>query len=330
MKIVFMGTPDFAKGVLESLYESGRHKLTAVVTQPDKPKGRSDKLIACPVKEYAASKGIPVLQPVRIRNEEEIERLREYEADIFIVAAFGQILPKEILEMPKYGCINVHASLLPKYRGAAPIQWVIADGEKITGVTIMQMNEGLDTGDIITQKEVAISEDETGESLFDKLMLEGAGLLLDTLDMIESGTAVRIPQDDSKSTYAKMIKKEMGLIDFSKSAKSIECLVRAFTPWPGGFTYYNGKIMKVKKCKAVDDKITCDSITCDTKTGENINADLGSFGPGEIVKVNSDAIYVACKDSILEITGIQPEGKKAMSVHDFLLGNALKPGERLG
>lgn len=319
MKIVFMGTPDFAKGVLESIYESGKHEITAVVTQPDKAKGRSDKLVPCPVKEYAVSKNIPVLQPVRIRNEEEIERLKEYEADIFVVAAFGQILPKAVLDMPKYGCVNVHASLLPKYRGAAPIQWVIADEEKITGVTIMQMNEGLDTGDIISQIKVDISEEETGESLFDKLMISGAELLIKTLDDIEKGTAVRTPQDDEKSSYAKMIKKEMGLIDFNKSATSIDCLVRAFTPWPGGFTYYKGKILKIKKCKAAEDTITND-----------IEMTASSFEPGEVVKVTQNALYVWCKDSILEITDIQPEGKKAMSVHDFLLGNPVRPKEKLG
>ena len=320
MKVVFMGTPDFAKGVLESIYESGQHEITAVVTQPDKPKGRSDKLVACPVKEYATEKGIPVLSPVRIRNEEEISRLREYEADIFIVAAFGQILPKEILDMPKFGCINVHASLLPKYRGAAPIQWAIADEEKKTGVTIMQMDEGLDTGDIITQKEVPISDDETGESLFDKLMYEGAELLKETLVMIENGTAKHTPQNNDESSYAKIIKKEMGKIDFTKSAKSIECLVRAFTPWPGGYTYYCGKIMKIKECKVANETIT-----------DDIDRKIMDTAPkGSIVKVTSCAIYVLCGDSILEITGIQPEGKKAMSVHDFLLGNALKTGDILG
>lgn len=320
MKIVFMGTPDFAKGVLECICNLSEHTVTAVVTQPDKPKGRSQSLVSSPVKEYALSKGIEVFQPVRIRNAESIEELRKYEADIFIVAAFGQILPKEILEMPRYGCINVHASLLPKYRGAAPIQWAIANDEKITGVTIMQMNEGLDTGDILTSREVQIDADETGESLFNKLMQEGSKLLVDTLGRIERGDITPVPQNDEISSYAKMIKKEMGLLDFSKSARSIECLVRAFTPWPGGFTYLNGKILKIKKCRAMgEDEIDDESMECAKKAHV-----------GETVKITKECIYVKCGEGFLGIDALQPEGKKSMSTHDFLLGYNLKAGIRLG
>lgn len=321
MKIVFMGTPDFARGVLEKIVNSDGYEVTAVVTQPDKPKGRSKTPVMSPVKEYAVSKEIPVLQPEKIRNPEEIDKLRNIEADIFVVAAFGQILPKEILEMPKWGCINVHASLLPKYRGAAPIQWAIADGEKITGVTIMQMNEGLDTGDILTQREVKIGDDETGESLFDKLMEQGSDLLIETLGKIEAGDVFPTVQDDSKSSYAKMIKKEMGEIDFKKSAQSIDCIVRAFTPWPGGYTYYNDKLLKIKKCSVAEDNMISDVIE---------NGGLSKCRPGEIVKVTKDEIFVACGEGVLLISYLQPEGKKAMSCHDFLLGNLVSVGTRLG
>ena len=230
MNILFMGTPDFAAGILSAIIESGRHKITAVVTQPDRPKGRSDKLIASPVKEVAVANGIKVLQPPRIKNSDEVARLRAVDADIFVVAAFGQILSKEILDIPKYGCINVHASLLPLYRGAAPIQWAIADGQSVTGVTIQQMNEGVDTGDIISQKTVPIADDETGESLFDKLMVASQSLTVDTLSAIEEGRATHTPQDEDKATYAKILKKEMGYIDFRRKAAEIERLVRAFTP----------------------------------------------------------------------------------------------------
>lgn len=306
MKILFMGTPDFAAGILESIVKSKNHEVVAVVTQPDRPKGRSKELIACPVKEYALSQGINVLQPVKIKNSEEVEKLRAIDADIYVVAAFGQILSKEILDIPKYGCINVHASLLPEYRGAAPIQWAIADGQKITGVTIQQMNEGVDTGDIITSVTTEISSDETGESLFNKLMYAGEELIVSTLDLIGEGKAVHTPQDETKATYAKILKKEMGLIDFSKTAVEIERLCRAFTPWPGVYTYLDNKMMKIKKC--------------------SVSEGTADAAPGEVVSVSKDDIRVACSGSILCIERLQPEGKKEMSAHDFLLGNALKPG----
>ena len=317
MNIVFMGTPDFARGVLESLYESGKHNIVAVVTQPDKPKGRSDKMIPSPVKAYAVEKGIECFCPAKIKTEESVEILRKYKADIFVVAAFGQILSKEILDMPRYGCVNVHASLLPKYRGAAPIQWAIADGNENTGVTIMQMNEGLDTGDILTQVTVPIASDETGESLFDKLMDAGAKLLNETLPMIESGEITPIAQDEENATYAKILKKEMGLIDFTMSARDIDNRVRAFTPWPGGYTYYNGKILKLKKICAIG---VGDGEFCDKDNGN----------PGEIIKVTKDALYIACGEGTLRIDELQPEGKKSMTTHDFLLGNKIETGTLLG
>lgn len=310
MKILFMGTPDFARGVLESLIES-EHEVVGVVTQPDRPKGRSDKMIASPVKELALVNNIEVFQPERIKNEDAVKKLKEFDADIFVVAAFGQILSKEILDMPKYGCINVHASLLPKYRGAAPIQWAIADGLKETGVTIMNMNEGLDTGDIISQRSVVISDEETGESLFDKLMECGKQLLIDTLPLIENSSVKPIKQDDSIATYAKILKKEMGYIDFSKSAVSIERLTRAFTPWPGTYTYLNGKAFKLKKVRVFDGEVSTDSI---------------DMAIGSIVHVLKDSIVVKCQEGYLELYEVQLEGKKAMNVHDFLLGYKLEIG----
>ena len=306
MKILFMGTPDFAAGILEAICEKPNHEVVAVVTQPDRPKGRSGALVQSPVKEYALSKGIDILQPVRIKEASEIDKLRSYDADIYVVAAFGQILSKEILDIPKNGCINVHASLLPEYRGAAPIQWAIADGKKITGVTIQQMNEGVDTGDIISSSEVRIADDETGGSLFDKLMKEGMKLIIETLDLIETGKAERTPQDESRATYAKILKKDMGLIDWNMNASVIERRIRAFTPWPGGFTYLDNKLIKIKECRPIDK-------TTDV-TG------------GTITDVTKDEIIVGCSNSLLAISRLQSEGKKEMPVRDFLLGHPLKCG----
>ena len=308
MKILFMGTPDFAAGILSSIVENTGHEVVTVVTQPDRPKGRSSELVASPVKEYAQDHDIPVLQPAKIKEASEVARLKGIDADIYVVAAFGQILSKEILDIPKFGCINVHASLLPEYRGAAPIQWAIADGKKVTGVTIQQMNEGVDTGDIISSSEVEISDDETGESLFDRLMEEGKTLIAATLDMIENGSISPIPQDESKATYAKILKKEMGCIDFARSAQEIERTVRAFTPWPGGFTYLDGKMLKIKKCRA-----------CGENDGDE---------PGTITHVSKDEIVVSCGSGSLGISVVQPEGKKQMPVHDYLLGNPIRVGTK--
>ena len=310
MKVLFMGTPDFASGILSAIYECGEHEVVAAVTQPDRPKGRSGALLASPVKEYAVSKSIPVIQPQKIKLPEEVGKLRGIDADIYVVAAFGQILSKEILDIPRFGCINVHASLLPEYRGASPIQRAIADGKKITGVTIQQMNEGVDTGDIISKVEVAIADDETGGSLFDRLMEAGEGLIVDTLRSIENGTATHAAQDEEKATYAGMLKKEMGCLDFSRSAEELERTVRAFTPWPGGYTFLNGKMLKIKKC--------------------HIEKGGGGQESGRVVSASADGIVVSCAQDLLVLTRIQLEGKKEMSVHDFLLGNPVKPGTLLG
>ncbi len=305
MKIIYMGTPDFAVGPLKALIEAG-HEVTAVVSQPDKAKGRSKELVPPPVKAYAMTQGLTVLQPEKIKAPEAVAELRKYEADLFVVAAFGQILSKEILTMPKYGCINIHASLLPKYRGAAPIQWSIIDGEKETGVTIMQMDEGLDTGDILTQKVVQIADDDTGESLFDKLCEAGSELLLETIPQIEAGTLCPVKQDEAKSTYAKMLRKELGNIDFSKSAKEIWCLVRGLNSWPSAYTYYNNKTMKIWRAEPVAE-----------------NTDLLA---GTLVKKDKESIFVQTGEGMLRILEIQLEGKKRMSVKDFMLGHSFEPG----
>lgn len=311
MKIVFMGTPDFAVGALEALIRAG-HQITAVVTQPDKAKGRSDKLLPPPVKECAQKHGIEVFQPVKIKTPEAVEELRKYEADVFVVAAFGQILSQEILDMPKYGCLNIHASLLPKYRGASPIQHVIIDGEKETGVTIMQMNAGLDTGDMLYRKKIEIADDDTFETLHDKLMLVGGEAITEALPLLEAGKLVPEKQDDSLSCYAPLIKKELGKLDFSTDVKALDCLIRGVTPWPSAYTFYKGKQMKIWKAVPVRNE-----------TGEDI-------AHGMITKVEKDAFYIACKGGALRVTELQLEGKKRMSVHDFLLGMKLEAGEKLG
>ena len=309
MKIVFMGTPDFAVGALEALVEAG-HEVVAVVTQPDKPKGRGKEMQMTPVKACAMKHNIEVFQPVKIKTSEAVEVLKGFAADLFVVAAFGQILSKEILDMPKFGCVNIHASLLPKYRGAAPIQWAILDGEKETGVTIMQMNEGLDTGDMLTKVIVPIEDTDTGESLFDKLADAGAKLLLETIPQIEAGTLQPEAQDDSKSTYAKMIKKEMGHIDWKKEAVVLERLVRGMNSWPSAYTYLNGKTLKVWEA-SVEEKES-------------------NAAAGEVVEVTKDSIKVQTGKDLLVLKQIQLEGKKRMDVAAFLLGYKVETGTFLG
>ena len=299
MKIVFMGTPDFSVNALENIVKAG-HDVVGVITQPDKPKGRGGKMQYTPVKEKALELGLDVYQPQRVKETEFIEKLKEMNPDAIVVIAFGQILPKAILDMPKYGCINVHASLLPKYRGAAPIQWSVIDGEKETGVTTMYMNEGLDTGDIIDKVVVPIDKKETGGSLFDKLAIEGGKLILKTLIELENGTAVRTPQDDSKSNYAGMINKQLGKIDFNKSANEIERLIRGLNPWPSAYTKMDGKTLKIWDAD-VDDS-------------ENDSA------PGTITEVGKDFIRVATGKGRLKILELQLEGKKRMKTRDFLNG----------
>ena len=286
MKTVFMGTPDFAVPPLHALIEAG-YEVAAVVTQPDKPKGRGKTLLPTPVKEEALMHEIPVYQPQRVRkNPEFLETLKEIDPDIIIVAAFGQIIPKEILELPKFGCINIHASLLPKYRGAAPIQQAVIDGEKESGVTIMQMGEGLDTGDMISKIIIPLAQDETGGSLFGKLAQAGAELLIKTLPSIEQGTAEREKQpEESPTPYAAMITKQMGLMNFSKPAEELERLVRGMNPWPSAYTFINGKTLKVWKCKV---------------SGEQTDAI-----PGTVFLTDKEGIHVACEKGTLILTEVQ-------------------------
>lgn len=310
MKVIFMGTPDFSVGTLEAIIEAG-HEVVAVVTQPDKPKGRSKQLQFSPVKEAALKHNLEVLQPEKARDSEFVEKLRTYNADIFVVVAFGQILPKEIIEMPKYGCVNVHASLLPKYRGAAPIQYAVIDGCEYSGVTTMQMNEGLDTGDILMVEKVKLEAKETGGSLFDRLANVGAKLLVETLKGLEAGTIKPIPQKEEDSTYVKMIKKSMGEIDFNKSAVVIERLIRGLNPWPSAFTHLQGKTFKIWEANCLD-KL------------ENAEVDLDTAKPGEIVAIRKNSLVIKCSEGYLEALEVQLEGKKRMDVASFLRGNSIE------
>ena len=305
MKVVFMGTPDFAVGALEEIIKAG-HEVTAVVTQPDKPKGRGKEMQISAVKACALSHGLPVFQPVKIKAPEAVEQLRGYEADIFVVAAFGQILSKEILDMPKYGCVNIHASLLPKYRGAAPIQWAVIDGEEETGVTIQQMNEGVDTGDIISQEVVKLDVKETGASLFEKLAVCGAQLIVKTLDEIEKGSITPIKQDDSKSTHAKMLNKEMGKLDFSQDAVVLERKIRGLNSWPSAYTYFNGKTLKIWNADVIE---------------ADVSGECGS-----VCEVTKDSFSIVTGKGLLRVKEVQLEGKKRMEVSAFLLGYPLKKG----
>lgn len=307
MKVIFMGTPDFSVGTLEALIEAG-HEVALVVTQPDKPKGRGGKMQYTPVKEVAVAHNIPVYQPKRIREPECIEELRKYNADIMVVIAFGQILPKEILEMTPYGCMNVHASLLPSYRGAAPIQWAVINGEKVSGVTTMQMNEGLDTGDMLLKVEIPLDEKETGGSLHDKLAEAGARLCVETLDALKAGTVTPEKQGDSPTAYAKMLDKHMGKIDWKMSAKEIERLIRGLNPWPSAYTRWNenDKGMKIWEAEVAE--------------GQTDKA------AGTVVEVAKDGFFVQTGDGLLKITALQIPGKKRMDAAAFLRGYQMETG----
>lgn len=304
MKVIFMGTPDFAVGTLRSLAEAG-HEITLVVSQPDKPKGRGHAMVPTPVKVVAEELGIPVFQPVKIREAKDV--LEKTEADVCVVAAFGQIIPASILHMKKYGCINVHASLLPKYRGAAPIQWAVIDGEKESGVTIMQMDEGLDTGDMLAKAIVPLDEKETGGSLFDKLSEAGGRLCVETLAKLEKGEIIPEKQGESPTAYASMLDKKMGNIDWNKSAVVIERLVRGLNPWPSAYTHLDGKTLKIW---------ACDVLPQSASKGES----------GEILEVTKDAIHVQTGDGIMVLREIQLAGKARMDAGAFLRGYKVVPG----
>lgn len=309
MKIIYMGTPDFAVEALEAL-ASSRHEVTAVFTQPDKPKGRGKAMQFTPVKEVALRENIPVYQPKKVRDPEVIQKIRELAPDVLVVVAFGQIIPQEILDIAPYGCINVHGSLLPKYRGAAPIQWAVIDGEKESGVTTMQMDAGLDTGDMLLKTVVPLDEKETGGSLFDKLSKAGADLLLKTLDALENGTVTPQKQGESPTAYAKMLTKDMGAIDWNRPAKELERLIRGLNPWPSAYTRYHGKTLKIWKARVKEGNTSCK--------------------PGEITEVAKDTFCIQTGKHLLEVEELQLEGKKRMETKAFLSGVKLKAGEKLG
>lgn len=317
MRVIFMGTPDFSVGTLEALVQAG-HEVVLAVTQPDKPKGRGGKMQYTPVKEKALEYGIPVFQPAKVREPACVEELAGYRADVIVVIAFGQILPRSILELTPYGCINVHASLLPKYRGAAPIQWALIDGETVTGVTTMQMDEGLDTGDILEQEEIPLDPAETGGSLFEKLSILGGKLIVSTLSGLEAGTLAPRPQGESSTSYAKMLDKSMGEVDWTMEAAAIERLIRGLNPWPSAYTHYNGKTLKLWAAKVAS-----------SEEAKAVSGEASQGIPGRIL-VSKDALLVETGAGFLSITELQLEGKKRMETAAFLRGFSMETGTVLG
>ena len=310
MKIVFMGTPDFAKESLEAIYDAG-HEILGVVTNPDRPKGRGMKMVASPVKEYAISKNLEIYQPEKIRNNEEfIEKMKSLQPDVICVVAYGKILPQEVLDIPKLGCINVHGSLLPQYRGAAPIQWAVINGDKVTGITTMYMDIGMDTGDMILKEEIEIGENETTGELWNKLSQIGGKLLVKTLEQIKNGTAPRIPQRGEFS-MAPMLNKEMSRIDWkNKNANEIKNLVRGLDPIMGTYSYLEGKKIKIWKVEVLNDKNSSEEY-------------------GTVIKADSkEGLYVSAKDGIIKVLEIQGENAKRMNIQDFLRGNTIPEGSK--
>ena len=301
-----MGTPDFAVPTLAALLES-RHEVVGVVTQPDRPKGRSGKLQPSPVKEKALEADVPVLQPEKVKDPAFLPELEKLVPDVIVVVAFGQILPESVLNLPKYGCMNVHASLLPKLRGAAPIQWSVIDGDKESGVTIMQMDKGLDTGDILLVEKYTLDPKETGGSLFDKLSGLGGPLLLQALEQAEQGTLSPVPQEHEKHTYAKMLSKALGEIDFTKDAIVIERLIRGLNPWPSAFTRWNGRMLKIWEAKVLPDPA--------------VKAPCGS-----VISAGEEGLKIQTGNGVLCVTSLQLEGKKRMDTAAFLRGYQIEPG----
>ena len=320
MRIVFMGTPDFSVPALKALVEAG-HQVIAVVTQPDKPKGRGKEVQMTPVKIQAMEYGIPVYQPAKVREASFVEVLKGLEADVYVVIAFGQILPKAVLELPKYGCINIHASLLPKYRGAAPIQWCVIDGERETGITTMMMAEGLDTGDMLEKAVIPIEEKETGGSLHDKLSMAGGDLILSTLKKLEEGTLVRTPQTDEGTCYAKMLTKSLGDIDWNQGAVSIERLIRGLNPWPSAYTMWNGKTIKIWAADVIAGREAADFLS-----ESGVPAETGT-APGTVVCSDKRGLVVCTGGGLLSIRELQMEGKKRMDTPAFLRGYPIPAGD---
>ena len=305
MKVIFMGTPDFALYSLKALVASGKHEVIAVVTQPDKP-GNRGAVTVSPVKKYATERGIPVHQFEKISRQGD-DILSAYNADIFVTAAYGQILNQKILDIPKYGIVNVHASLLPAYRGSSPIQWALINGEKVTGVTIMQTNIGLDTGDILLQRSLEIDSDDTCGTLFHKLGELGAEALLEYLDMLSSGKEITpVRQDEKRASYFPMLKKADGKIDFNKSAAAVCDLLRGVTPWPGAYFMRGGKTVKLHSAEIASDM---------------------SGRPGKVLKADKNGLVVACGGNAIRLKELQPEGKKRMTYTDFLNGNKITVGD---
>lgn len=312
MRVVFMGTPDFSVGTLRALAAAG-HQVVGVVSQPDKPKGRGKSLMPTPVKEAALELGLPVYQPKKVRDPEFFELLKELAPEVIVVVAFGQMIPQSILELAPYGCINVHASLLPKYRGAAPIQWAVIDGEPESGVTIMKMDAGIDTGDMISKTVVPIDKEETGGSLFDKLSEAGAKLLVDTLPSIEAGTAVYEKQPgESPTPYAGMIQKKMGYVDWSRPALELERLIRGLSPWPSAYTKIGGKTLKIWKAQVIQEQDKDAAAT-----------------PGTVLRADAQGFCVKTGQGVLKITELQIEGKKRMDTQSFLRGYVIEKGSVL-
>ncbi len=337
MKIVYMGTPDFAVPPLKALVEAG-HDVALAVTKADRPKDRGKKMQSCPVKLAALELGVPVESPEKVKgNAELFERLRAIAPDFIVVAAYGKILPKEVLDAPRFGCVNIHASLLPLYRGAAPIHRAVIDGQERTGVTIMCMEEGLDTGAMLAQESVEIGE-KTTEQLHEELAELGARMIVDALPGIASGQIKPVPQDDALATYAPMVFKEEGVIDFSKTARQICCLVRGFNSWPTASTTFGGQVMKVHMAvegKSVESADAVVSVSAEGAEGADGAAGVASDGAaapafGTVLKADKHGIEVACKGGSVLLTRIQMPGKKAMDVSAWLLGNKIEPGIVLG
>lgn len=303
-----MGTPDFSVPILEALLQAG-HNVVLAVTQPDQPKGRGKAVQFSAVKTAAAAHQIPVYQPKRIREPECVAYLKTFEADIMVVAAFGQILSEDILTMPRYGCVNVHASLLPKYRGASPIQWAVLNGDKISGVTTMQMDAGIDTGDILEKTEIVLDKDETGGSLFDKLSDAGAKLCVQTIAHIQDGTVTRTKQEETQATHVGMITKQMGKVDWTKSAAEIERQIRGLDPWPGTYTSLHGKTLKLWKAAVLEG-------------GDSAQV-------GQIVYADKQQLVIQTGEGRLSLLEVQLEGKKRMRIDAFLRGHQIEPGQQL-